>query len=437
MKQNFRKMCKCAGISLMGLAAAVAATSCGGGKQAAGSGDAGFVTVKDGKFYLNDSVYTFIGANFWYGAILGSEGRGGDRRRLVDELDGLQALGIENLRVLAGGDGNESLPSHIEPTLQTAPGVYNDTILAGLDFLLAEMEKRGMKAVIYLNNAWEWSGGYGQYLEWAGEGECPLPSEAGYAAYMEFVAKFPKSEKAKELAIAHAKNIVGRTNRYTGKPYRESPAIMSWQIANEPRAFSEEGKGHFAEWIHAAAKAIKEVDPNHLVSTGSEGKHGCEQDLGLWKMIHSYPEVDYANIHIWPYNWGWVTPEALADSLPAAKRNSAKYVREHLEAIAGVGKPVVIEEFGFPRDGMSIEKGSPVAARDEYYDYVMEMVGDGEGKVAGINFWGWAGNATPSHRSWQPGDDYSGDPAQEDQGLNSVFATDSTTLKVVRKHTGK
>jgi hypothetical protein len=436
MKQILRKVRNCAGISLMALAATGTIASCGGSKQTAENHD-GFVTVKDGKFYLNDSVYTFIGTNFWYGAILGSEGRGGDRQRLVAELDSLHALGLDNLRVLAGGDGNVSLPSHIEPTLQTAPGVYNDTILAGLDFLLSEMEKRDMKAVIYLNNAWEWSGGYGQYLEWAGEGECPLPSVAGYPAYMEFVAKFPKSEKAKELAIAHAKNIVGRTNRYTGKPYSESPAIMSWQIANEPRAFSEDGKEPFAEWIQATAKAIKEIDPNHLVSTGSEGKHGCEQDLELWKRIHSYPEVDYANIHIWPYNWGWVSPETLTDSLPVAKRNSANYIKEHLDAIATAGKPIVIEEFGFPRDGMAIEKGSPVTARDEYYDYVMEMVGEGEGKVAGLNFWGWAGNASPEHRSWQPGDDYSGDPAQEDQGLNSVFANDSTTLKVVRKHTGK
>jgi mannan endo-1,4-beta-mannosidase len=30
------------------------------------------------------------------------------------------------------------------------------------------------------------------------------------------------------------------------------------------------------------------------------------------------------------------------------------------------------------------------------------------------------------------GDDYTGDPAQEDQGLNSVFATDTSTLKVVK-----
>ena len=43
--------------------------------------------------------------------------------------------------------------------------------MAGLDYLLQQMGERGMKAVLYLNNAWEWSGGYGFYLEHAGAGK--------------------------------------------------------------------------------------------------------------------------------------------------------------------------------------------------------------------------------------------------------------------------
>ena len=36
-----------------------------------------FVTVKDGKLYRDGKPYTFIGTNYWYGAILGSKGKGG------------------------------------------------------------------------------------------------------------------------------------------------------------------------------------------------------------------------------------------------------------------------------------------------------------------------------------------------------------------------
>ena len=55
------------------------------------------------------------------------------------------------------------------------------------------------------------------------------------------------------------------------------------------------------------------------------------------------------------------------------------------------------------------------------------------GNFAGCNFWGWGGEANPTHQQWQVGDPYTGDPAQEAQGLNSVFTTDTTTIQVIRE----
>ena len=95
---------------------------------------------------------------------------------------------------------------------------------------------------------------------------------------MDHVARFVHSDSARALAANHVKNIVTRTNRYTGRPYTESPALMSWQIANEPRAFASDSltKKAFEDWIASQAALIKSLDSNHLVSTGSEGRHGCE-----------------------------------------------------------------------------------------------------------------------------------------------------------------
>ena len=107
-----------------------------------------FVTVQDGQFIRNGKPYTFVGTNFWYGPILASEGRGGDLERLENELDALKELGIDNLRVLVGGDGADGVYSRVEPTLQVAPGVYNDTLLVGLDRFLVELGKRDMQAVL-------------------------------------------------------------------------------------------------------------------------------------------------------------------------------------------------------------------------------------------------------------------------------------------------
>ena len=134
------------------LVVAVIITACG---QTVKESVNPFVTVENGHFVKDGKPYYYVGTNFWYGAILGSEGQGGDRERLAKELDLLKSQGIDNLRILVGSDGERGVKTKVEPTLQIAPGVYNDTILAGLDYLLQEMGKRDMVAVLYLNNSWE------------------------------------------------------------------------------------------------------------------------------------------------------------------------------------------------------------------------------------------------------------------------------------------
>ena len=69
-----------------------------------------FVTVEDGHFVREGNPYYFVGTNFWYGAILGSEGQGGNRERLARELDEMKRMGIDNLRILVGSDGERSSP---------------------------------------------------------------------------------------------------------------------------------------------------------------------------------------------------------------------------------------------------------------------------------------------------------------------------------------
>ena len=273
---------------------ALAAISCSKAPQ--------FVTVKDGHFQRDGKPYTYVGTNFWYGPILASEGRGGDIERLQRELDTLKALGLTNLRTLVGGDGPDGVFSRVEPTLQTAPGVYNDTLLVGLDRYLVELGKRGMQTVLYINNSWEWSGGYGQYLEWATGEKTLIPLVDGYWPFMQQMRKFQVSEPAQELYLGHLRNIVGRTNSITGKPYREDPAIFAWQLGNEPRCFSSEKEiqDGFIGWMTKAAAIVKELDPNHLLSTGNEGLMGSEEDIELVRRINSIPGIDYMTIHIWP-----------------------------------------------------------------------------------------------------------------------------------------
>ena len=70
-----------------------------------------FVQVEKGMFVRDGKPYKYIGANFWYGGILASEGEGGNRERLVQELDSLKSIGIDNLRILVGSDGARGITS--------------------------------------------------------------------------------------------------------------------------------------------------------------------------------------------------------------------------------------------------------------------------------------------------------------------------------------
>ena len=165
-----------------------------------------FVKVVNGHFYINNKQYHYIGTNFWYGAMLGSKGIGGDRKRLLKELDLMKANGINNLRVLVGADGEDNLASKVQPSLQIKPGVYNDSVFDGLDYLLFELGKRDMYAILFVNDTWEWSGGYIQYVEWTGDyGKKVLPSD-GWDNFCKYAGKFLQSDKAKQSRTCNKQN---------------------------------------------------------------------------------------------------------------------------------------------------------------------------------------------------------------------------------------
>ena len=128
-----------------------------------------FVSAKDGKLIADGRPYYFVGANYWYGSLLGLEK---DKKRGVErlrkELDFLKANGVTNLRLLGGAEGGGPLNgvTRVSPSLQPEQGKFDESVLEGLDLVLFEMGKRDMKAVIFLSNNWEWSGGFQQYLIW-------------------------------------------------------------------------------------------------------------------------------------------------------------------------------------------------------------------------------------------------------------------------------
>ena len=402
-----------------------------------------FVHIQNGQFIKNGKPYYFLGTNFWYGMNLASKGAGGDRDRLIRELDHLQTLGIKNLRIMAASEGPDDEPWRMLPSLQPEAGKYNRDLLDGLDFLLAEMGKRDMTAVLCLNNFWPWSGGMAQYVAWFDEKPIPYPppAEGGdWLSYQLYTARFYSDEKALNAYLSHIAFLINRINPYNGLMYKNDPTIFSWQLANEPRGIT---KGRFyRNWIEKTAAYIKSLDDNHLVSIGSEGKTPSSLAGNRFRRDHSIKGIDYTTIHIWVQNWGWYDPDKHDSSYPKALETANKYLEKHIRQAKRMGKPIVLEEFGIGRDLGDHDPAATTSARNQYYRDIFGVIAQAAEKeriVAGCNFWAWGGEGRPRepHAIWQAGDDFIGDPPHEYQGWYSVYDKDESTLDIIREFSGR
>jgi mannan endo-1,4-beta-mannosidase len=433
------------------LLCAVLAAGCGAVQQESAPGPdsapaSGFVTVEDGRFELQGEPYYYAGTNFWYGAYLGAPGETGDRDRLRRELDILKANGITNLRVLAASEASELVMS-LEPAIQTAPGEYNADLLKGLDFLLAEMGRRDMKAVLFLNNYWQWSGGMNQYVAWITGEEVVDPDVTGdWERFIATSAEFYRLPEAQRYYRRLIKTLIQRENTVTGVPYRNDPAIMAWQLANEPRpgvhGQDEALNQVFVDWVEETAAYIQRLDDNHLVSTGSEGSWGTLEDDELYMRAHKTPHIDYLTVHLWIKNWSWFDIENPEQTYDRALANSRAYLNRHIEMAEALNKPLTLEEFGVERDNADYRIESSTVYRDRFLKAIYELIHDNArrgGPFMGSNFWTWGGLGRAQHEDfiWRPGDAFTGDPPQEPQGLNSVFDVDESTLEIIRSHAEK
>jgi mannan endo-1,4-beta-mannosidase len=405
----------------------------------------GFVQRNGMTLTLDGEPYRFVGANIWYGAYLGADAVYGDRARLGRELDRLQALGITNLRILAAAEEGP-LKSSIKPGFRTKDS-WNEALLQGLDYCLDQVGSRGLKAVLYLTNFWEWSGGMGSYL-WYATGEYLDNGDAAHPwpQFPDHNAGFYASKAAVEMFQQHVRRVVGRTNSVNGVAYADDPAIMSWQLCNEPRPGGSDEKiaealpAYYA-WIDDSAARIRALDRNHLVSLGQEGtiaSNGREDVV-----VRAHAQIDYMTAHVWPLNWGWVNGKDLAGTWEAGSAKVAEYLAAHERIGASLDKPLILEEFGFPRDGELYAPSAATSFRERYYRQIYDAVESSiarGGPICGSNFWAWNGEARAEHADYrfQDGDrQYMGDPPHEPQGWYGNFDSDAAVLELIRGHAAK
>jgi mannan endo-1,4-beta-mannosidase len=388
----------------------------------------GALEVRGTRLFRDDQPFVISGFNYWSALPLAREGNSAGWDQLRRDLDSLQSAGINMVRILGASEGPDSEPQRIVPSLQPAAGHYDAASIAGLLRLVAELERRRLLAIVMMNNFWQWSGGMAQYLAWAGAGPVPYPPPAAggsWDRYQKYTAAFYSNDKAKALYRALLDHVV---------PLLKNSPAVTWELANEPRGINNLGPFH--AWLNETAAHIKHLSPSHLVTTGSEGQTPSPASAGTdVQRDHASLHIDFITFHLWAQNWGWIRADNLDQGLPKAIARATKYIDDHVARATTVGKPLLLEEFGFPRDGGSFEPDAPTTARDRYYAAIYGRVRDllGTTPMAGIMPWAWSGDARPPRpgQFWKPGDPVLGDPPHEQQGWYGVYSKD-TTLRIIR-----
>ncbi len=326
----------------------------------------------------------------------------------------------------------------VSPEFEWEQGDFARDLFSRLDGFIAKLsdariEEQKTKIVVVLQNFWHWTGGMAQYVKWhCNFNKIPYPNDEGEEAFFTYVKAFYVCRAARERFKRAFDKLANHVNTKHGNvKYKDEPAIMAWEIANE--AMPIDLDSDYTEWIKEASEYIKSVDPNHLLTIGSLGP---DHDKN-YRSNSELENIDYMTVHIWPEKWGWFDPKD-PSSLQLAKAETAKYLERAVDVARVVRRPLVVSAFALSRDGGSTNYTSSTELRDEYYEFLLKLVYgySKEQLISGANFWGWSGPVYPTHpgKLWKVGDTVVGDTADVPQGKYSVYSSDVSTLAVMRKY---
>ncbi|KAL3355087.1 hypothetical protein AABB24_019268, partial [Solanum stoloniferum] len=311
----------------------------------------GFVGVNETRFFIKNEnpktqslTFQELYINGWNSYWLMEESVWvSSRFRVSKMLKRGAEMGLSVCRTWAFSDGGG--PND----LQLLPGVFNERVFKGLDFVIVEARKHNIRLILSLVNNLKAYGGTAQYMRWAREAGTNVSSSRD---------AFFTNPTVKAYYKSFVKAIVTRKNSISGVKYSEEPAIFAWELINEPRCESSSSAAALQAWIAEMAGFVKSLDQKHLVTIGLEGFYGVEKagnvglnpgkwaaSLGVDFIENSAIEnIDFTSVHAYPHSWikGGVNSDARVDFL-------SHWVDSHInEAEKILKKPVLFTEVGFP-----------------------------------------------------------------------------------------
>ncbi|WVZ61140.1 hypothetical protein U9M48_011058 [Paspalum notatum var. saurae] len=285
------------------------------------------------------------------------------RDKVVAAFRQAAAHGLNLARTWAFSDGGDA-------PLQVSPGVYDEAMFQGLDFVIAEARRHGIYLLLCLANNFPDFGGKRQYVRWArAAGHRDLATDDD----------FFNSTVVKGYYKRHATTVLTRVNTLTGVSYKDDPTILGWELMNEPRCDADPTGAMVQAWVEEMAPFVKRVDARHLLTPGLEGFYGAgaheSAALNPWGIYygtnyvatHAARGVDFATIHLYPDLWLWGSGAA---AQLAFLRNWTRSHERRTERY--LGKPLLVTEYGkFAWDGVG---GANRTQRDAFLDIVLASI---------------------------------------------------------------
>ncbi|KAK8943377.1 Mannan endo-1,4-beta-mannosidase 1 [Platanthera guangdongensis] len=333
-----------------------------------------FVVTRGFHFVLGGSPFYANGFNAYWLMTVASDPS--QRPKVSAAFRQASADGLTVGRTWAFSDGGGN-------ALQYSPGSYNERMFQGLDFVISEAKKYGVRLILSFVNNYEDFGGRKQYVEWARniQGES-IGSDDG----------FYTNNVVKGYYKNHVKRLITRANTLTGTAYKDDPTIFAWELMNEPRCSSDLSGKTVQAWITEMAAHVKSIDGNHLLEAGLEGFYGPSSPSKMQNnpgfqvgtdfiSNNQIPGIDFATLHSYPDQW---LPRSDDQSQLQFLNN---WLDSHFrDAQFILRKPLMVTEFG----KSSKDAGYSISQRDALFQTVYSKIyqsAKSGGAAAGCLFW--------------------------------------------------
>ncbi|GLC65636.1 hypothetical protein PLESTF_000321400 [Pleodorina starrii] len=327
------------------------------------------------------------------------------RPMVTEVLDDAKRLKLTVLRCWAFCDGAEEWNA-----LQPELGKFSDKVFAGLDWLIVEAGRRGIRLLLSLTNYWADYGGMPAYVRW--KYGIKDKKQHDYTKYPTSLFYTDPDMRVNFRRAVSA--VVGRVNSLSGVPYAQDPTILGWELANEPRcpegAHPGEGDRVLQEWVASTADFVRGLDRNHLITLGTEGFYGpSSPDMLSYNPFESASRlgadwvalgrsVDMVCIHLYPDSW--MPHDSSREDIRRWTRN---WIRSHAALCGGVPllKPLVVSEFGKREPGRYTGPDcTKNMGREEAFKEILgscREMAEGGGPLAGVCAWMTAARQYPDY----------------------------------------